>query len=444
MIFLRHIDILKHIVATVALLCLAATVTDAQDRDSVRLTVEDLFRLGMESSLVLKADSLSEMIAEEGVRTARMAKAPDVNVGLKAGYAGQPVVFLHGLTDATFPDSPDWSQNYAVDVSQPLYQGGKIRNTVRKSETQLRIAGMQTESDAADIKLSLIARYLELFCLYKQEDVVRQNIVESERRLKDIRKMADEGLITRNDVLRSELELSNDRMLLLRTGNSIVLASQKLDILLGLDEDLLVVPDSAALAPVSFGDTYQSCLMAAYDMDPSARLARERIVLAENEAAIAKADFLPSISLYAGNTLARPISRTMQDVFCNTWSIGLSVTYPISSLYKNRSRLTAMRQNVALMSNARDRVFQEIRAEVKDAWLRHEESLEQVRTLELSVLQAEENCRIMRNRYFEQLSILTDLLDADNVRLDAELQLISAKTEVIYTYYRLLKACGRL
>lgn len=444
MIFLRLIDFLKHLVVPVVLLCLAATATDAQNRDSVRLTVDELFRLGMESSLVLKADSLGEMIAEEGVRTARMATAPDVNVGLKAGYAGQPAVFLHGLSDATFPDSPDWSQNYAVDVSQPLYQGGKIRNTVRKSETQLRIAGMQTESDAADIKLSLIEKYLGLFCLYKQEDVVRQNIVESERRLKDIRKMADEGLITRNDVLRSELELSNDRMLLLRTGNSIVLASQKLDILLGLDEDLLVVPDSAALAPVSFGDTYQSCLMAAYDMDPSARLARERIVLAENEAAIAKADFLPAVSLYAGNTLARPISRTMQDVFCNTWGVGLSVTYPISSLYKNRSRLTAMRQNVALMSNARDRAMQEIRAEVKDAWLRHEESLEQVRTLELSVLQAEENCRIMRNRYFEQLSILTDLLDADNVRLDAELQLISAKTEVIYTYYRLLKACGRL
>ena len=96
------------------------------------------------------------------------------------------------------------------------------------------------------------------------------------------------------------------------------------------------------------------------------------------------------------------------------------------------------------MTNAMDQAMQQLRMEVRDAWLRHEESLEQVKTLELSVLQAKENYRIMQNRYFEQLSILTDLLDASNVMLEAELQLTRARTRVIYNYYRLQRACGRL
>ena len=96
------------------------------------------------------------------------------------------------------------------------------------------------------------------------------------------------------------------------------------------------------------------------------------------------------------------------------------------------------------MANAKDQALQRLRMEVRDAWLRHAESLEQVKTLELSVLQAQENYRIMQNRYFEQLSILTDLLDANNVMLEAELQLTQARTRVIYNYYRLLRACGRL
>lgn len=67
-----------------------------------------------------------------------------------------------------------------------------------------------------------------------------------------------------------------------------------------------------------------------------------------------------------------------------------------------------------------------------------------MKALGLSVEQAEENYRIVNHRYKNQLSILTDLLDASNVRLEAELQLTAARTEVLYTYYQLLRASGLL
>ena len=436
---------LRGFVVSVLSVAVSAGLASGQERtDTLMLTVEEMFRMGMEASLVLKADSLNHQMAAQGLKSTRLAQAPDVQVGLTGGYLGQPVVFLHGLSDATLPESPDWSQNYSIDVNQPVYQGGRIRNSIRRSETEVKIAGLQTSADASDIKLSLMEQYLNLFCLYKEYDVMRQNISESERRLQDIIRMKEEGLITNNDVLRSELQLSNDRISLRQTHNSILLASQRLDILLGLDEGLLIVPDTSALRPVMLPGSYESCLMEACEADPSLRLARERIVLAENEVKIAQADWLPTVSLYAGNTLARPITRTMADMFSNSWSIGLSISYPISSLYRNRSIVTQRKQNVSLSVNARDRALQSLRMEVRDAWLRHEESVEQVKTLELSVLQAKENYRIMQNRYFEQLSILTDLLDANSVMLDAELQLTRARTRVIYNYYRLQKACGRL
>ena len=63
-----------------------------------------------------------------------------MNVGLKGGFVGQPVVFEHGLSDATYPDAPDWSQNYAIDIVQPLYEGGRIRGGIRRAEIEERIA----------------------------------------------------------------------------------------------------------------------------------------------------------------------------------------------------------------------------------------------------------------------------------------------------------------
>ena len=99
---------------------------------------------------------------------------------------------------------------------------------------------------------------------------------------------------------------------------------------------------------------------------------------------------------------------------------------------------------VSLRKNDEEQKMQRIRMDVRTAFLRHQEALQRLEALQLSVRQAQENYRIMQNRYLNQLAILTDLLDANSVRLNVELQLVTARTRVIYTYYQLQKACGRL
>ena len=81
-----------------------------------------------------------------------------------------------------------------------------------------------------------------MFSLFKQHKILTRNIEESELRLRDIRRMKKEGLITNNDVLRSEMQLTNDRLSLEEAENSIALVSQQLNIVLGQDENLLLQP----------------------------------------------------------------------------------------------------------------------------------------------------------------------------------------------------------
>ena len=129
---------------------------DFTDSDTLLLTVSELFERGMSASLVLRADTLNEEIAAQELRSARLARTPDISVSLTGGYVGQPTLFRRGLSDPTFPETPDWTQNYSVDVTQPLYEGGRIRRTIRRAESQEKAAGLQTASDAADIKLGLM------------------------------------------------------------------------------------------------------------------------------------------------------------------------------------------------------------------------------------------------------------------------------------------------
>lgn len=408
------------------------------------LSVDSLLQLGMAQNVQLRILRQQEEMARSRAKTARTAKLPEVQVGLKGGYLGQPIVFREGLSHPTRPQSPRWLQNYEIDLSQPIYQGGRIRYSIEKADIEQKIAELQTLQNEADIKLALLEQYMQLFSLYKQQTVLARNIEESTKRLENIKSKKRQGLITNNDVLRSELQLTNDRLALQEVDNSLTLMSQQLDILLGLDEQTLIVPDTTLLRQINPTSDYADYLQKAYRDDWTMRRLRQETQLALNNQRLVKAEFLPQLSLYAGNTLARPITRTMADYYNNSWNIGLTLSYPLSSLYKNRHKLEEARLNIDASQQQEELRKQSLRMEIRTALIRHQEAQDRVKALELSVRQARENYRIMRNRYFGQLSILTDLLDANSVLLDAELQLTTARARVIYTYYELQKACGLL
>lgn len=416
----------------------------AATRPRLLLSVDSLLQLGMAQNVQLRILHQQEEMARSRAKTARTAKLPEVQVGLKGGYLGQPIVFREGLSHPTRPQSPHWLQNYEIDLSQPVYQGGRIRYSIEKADIEQKIAELQTLQNEADIKLALLEQYMQLFSLYKQQTVLARNIEESTKRLENIKSKKRQGLITNNDVLRSELQLTNDRLALQEVDNSLTLMSQQLDILLGLDEQTLIVPDTTLLRQINPTSDYADYLQKAYRDDWTMRRLRQETQLALNNQRLVKAEFLPQLSLYAGNTLARPITRTMADYYNNSWNIGLTLSYPLSSLYKNRHKLEEARLNIDASQQQEELRKQSLRMEIRTALIRHQEAQDRVKALELSVRQARENYRIMRNRYFGQLSILTDLLDANSVLLDAELQLTTARARVIYTYYELQKACGLL
>lgn len=415
-----------------------------RSQQAYSLTLDELFRLGTENSLRLQATRMQEVIAADKEKTAQTSRLPDINIGATTGYIGRPTVFRQGLSQPVHPDMPDWSHNYNVEVTQPIYRGGKIHYTIKRSSLEKQIAALNSTNDKAEIKLLLLGQYMDLFSLYKQKEVFARNVEESARRLEDIRRLKKEGIVTRNDELRSELQLTNDQLAYREANDNIAIVSQQLDVVLGLDETLLLQPDTGLLYTAVSLESSDEYVRQAYENYPELQIARYNTRLAENDIRLSKADYLPSLSLRAANTLARPLSTTMEDMFSNNWNIALSLSYNLSSLYQNKHKVHEARQYVNIRKNREEQVRQDIRVNVKSAWIKHHEALDRVEALLLSVRQAEENYRIVRNRYLNQLSILTDLLDASSIRLEAELQLTNARTEVIYSYYQLMRSCGNL
>ena len=325
-----------------------------------------------------------------------------------------------------------------------LVQVTKIHNNIKRATFEKQIAAINSASSKAEVKLIMLRQYMDLFSLYKQKDVFARNVEESTRRLEDIRRLKKEGIVTRNDELRSELQLTNDDLALREAKDNITIVSQQLDIVLGLDETLLLLPDTTLLSASTSLSSCDAYIQQASTHFPGLQIARYNTRLAENDIRISRADYLPSLAIHAGNTLSRPLTSTMDDMFANNWNVALSLSYNLSSLYRNKHKMHEARQYVSLRRNAEEQMMQEIRVNVRSAYIRHQEATDRVKALKLSVRQANENYRIVNNRYLNQLSILTDLLDASSVRLEAELQLTTAQSEAVYTYYQLMHACGNL
>ena len=74
-------------------------VSAQAQQDSLFLSVEQLFESGIKSSLQLQSDSLKERMAHERKLYAKTGLLPDLEIGLKGGIIGQPVVFQNGLSN---------------------------------------------------------------------------------------------------------------------------------------------------------------------------------------------------------------------------------------------------------------------------------------------------------------------------------------------------------
>lgn len=412
-----------------------------------KLSVEELFDKGIQNSITIQSTALKIGMAGDRNALAKNKRLPDIQAIGQFGYVGQSTVLDRDLSFLKHTDSPDWKQNYQLIAVQPLYQGGRIENNIKRSELEEKIAQLSLDKDKANLKLWLMGKYLDLYNLYRQKETYSLNIDEAKRRLHDIRKMREQGMITSNDVLRSELQLTNYDLSYKEAENNISLVSQQLAIALGMDEELLYQPDSNFLASkIVVNESIEDYILTAYQNYPEMRIASTNIDLAKNSLKLTKADFLPSLSLQVGNTFQRPIPSTspVQDLYLNSWGATLNLSYRISALFDRKHSISVAKTQINLQELAEEQEKQTIRTNVKSAYLKHQEALDRIKALETSVQQADENYRIVSKKYFNQLAILTDLLDANTMQLNAELQLTSAKTNAIYTYYQLLTICGKL
>ena len=409
----------------------------------LRMTIDELFRRVEESNVDVKAAQKDVNISRQNEKTAKAKRLPDINLEAGVNYLGDATVLNRNFSNATRSPMPHLGNSLSVSLYQPLYAGGEIAAGIRKTRYQTQIASTDLKIVTDDIKIEVLDCYLNLLKNRNLLSVYDDNIKLTKQLISEMKARSEQGLALSNDVTRYELNLSN----LTYDRNTIADAIEHLNysllVYLGLDEDTMIEPylDTNDMNLPDLGLTHWK-----HEAEMSPKLKRSDLAYsqAKNEEQIVRSQMLPTIGLTAGNTLEGPITNCMpvMDKNLNTWWIGVKLSMNLSAFYKNNNSLKAARTETAKQIDNRQAQKEEIDRKVDQTYKYYTEACEQVETQKKNVELANENYRIVSQRYSADLSLLTDMLDASNSKLDAEVRLVNARVNVVFYYYQLKYISG--
>ncbi len=420
-------------------------IPDGVRRDSLSLGIEDIFRMIDSGNRTVRMMTTAVEAAGEGVKAARETRLPDVNMSVNVSYIGDAFLMDRDFSGATRTDSPHFGNGFTFDASQVIYSGGALKAGIELAEQGLARSAAELDKSRQGLRLMAAGQYLDLYRIGNDIKVYEENISLTRKLIEDIQARREQGLALGNDVTRYELRLETLSLELVRLRNTADVLGHNLCEALGLQGDVAIVtsePEQTLPECSSLGEWQET----AERSSPSIRLAEAGSGTAEAQRRIVKAEMLPSVALVAHDGFNGPITFEVPpiDKNLNIWYVGLGINYSLGSLYKSRSKLRQAGFAARQARQAVDVAGETLRNDVRKAYTDYTRSFVELETCRKSLQLATENYQRVYDRYMEQLALVTDMLDAFNVKLDAEIGVSDAEAEVQYRLYRLKYAAGIL
>ncbi len=420
-------------------LCSAVLCSQYLCAQSRTMGIEEMFRLADENSKSIQTYRTGKEVADENLKAAKAQRLPDISASLSGSYWGNGKLWDRNFSNATKIDMPHWGNNFALEAQQVVYAGGAISSGIELAELEKQLAEMDWQKNRQDIRFLLVGHYLNLYKLHNQIEVLHKNLELTDQLIANMQARLEEGTALENDITRYELQRETLRLQLAKVEDACKIANHQLVITLHLPEGTVVQPDTTlndsriqTLSEANWQELAAQNNLNLQQAETGIKVNRQRVKMERSER-------LPKISLVAAEHLDGPITIEVPvlDNNFNYWYVGVGVKYNISSLFKNNRKLKAARLNVRKAQETYELAQEQTNHAVQESYVNFLTSFTDLRTQQKSVELADQNYSVTSNRYQNDLALLTDMLDASNMKLSADLGLVNARINVIYNYYKM-------
>lgn len=432
----------------IALCLLLSSLSHSQMIDYQHLGLQQAIEIGLKNNKNIRISHLKQEMSATKEKDLKMEKLPDIEFHTSYNQVTNLFQYQDGvLGKPTKYDVINGMYDFTLSASIPVYMGGKIKNTEKKAAIDTQISALRTHLDERQLKMEVITAFLQIHHLKEQQNLINDKMKEDSVNIKQVKALKANGVVTVNEVLRTSLQLSNHKMSWTELDNDIQIAEHKLKTILSLPEQQEMHVDTEDLISDRAAIPYIDKLTeTALSRNESVEITHKNLSLKELDQKLTKANYLPKITAGGEYFLKYPNMMFFppEPYAYRLGMIGLNLIYPIENLYKNKYKMQEARENIDMAKLQIEENEEKVKHNVYEAYKKFEETDQKVKIAEEAINQAKENYRIVRTKYANKLSLITELIDADNTYLEAESNLISVKINRQLKYYQLQYTIGNL
>jgi outer membrane protein TolC len=242
------------------------------------------------------------------------------------------------------------------------------------------------------------------------------------------------------------MQMETLRLNLVKLQNTRKIINHQLSNTLGISEAQMIEPTDDVTTTLFNKESEVHWQTTAEAVSPQLQMASVSEQMAQQQVRLAKSELLPKVAIVAQNNFNGPITFELPPINknLNIWFVGVGVQYSISSLFKSNKKLQQAKLHQLATAEQKAVVAEQLNNQVQAAYTNYLQSYIELETQQKSVQLAQENYQVVNDRYLNQLALITDMIDASNMKLDAELSEADARINIAYAYYKMKFIAGEL
>lgn len=358
---------------------------------------------------------------------------------------GPSISFTH--TDSRYSTPPTatipyylWTTIYdnEIALSLPVYSGGKLESQIKQAELNVNVAELTIEATRQQLQQTVTNYYFSVLQYQNAVRVGQETVDNYQRHLLEVQTQYTVGVVSKADVLASEVSLANAQDSLITAQNNYELAVSNLNNETGLplDSSLQLKEElryEAYLLPLD------ECVEFALKNRPEMAQQQVQIAIAQEEKIVAKSGYRPSVTFAASQDW---YDEELPGSKNSNWLVSLTASFNVFDSGLNKAKVKQAISNLDTLKEQARQKRDSIALEVRQYYLTMREAEKRMGTGKVTVAQAEENLKIAEARYSAGVGTNLDVLDSVLALNQAKMNDIQALFDYNTNKAQLIKVMG--
>lgn len=397
------------------------------------ITLEQAIQLARENNQNFQEARLSLNQAEQQLQEALGAEFPTLSLQSnfqRSTSAASEIQAENSPQDIAVGPSTDLSAT--LQLNYDIYTGGRRSSQIAVAEAQVRAQQLALEQTAEELRLNVTNAYYAVQQADSQVEIARAAVEDAEQSVRDAQLLQEAGLGTRFDVLQAEVDLANEEQNLTRAISERRISRGQLVEILGLGEQTEVTAATPPEVAGSWDLSLEESIIQAFQNRAELQQQLAQREIGQENQDIALANLRPQISLFTEYNVTNIIDDGAGNNSTGVGdglAIGAQLQWNLYDGGQSQARARQAQQDVAIAENEFDRLRNQIRQEVEQAFYNLQANQENIDTARLAVTQAEESLRLARLRFQAGVGTQTDVINAQSALTQARGNLLTAIIE---------------